>query len=80
MTILGNRILIQPTEPVRQLPSGLWIPEIAVQKPNTGTIVNVGAGADPELIGKLVMYNPITSVEINGQHLISVLEIKVILQ
>ena len=79
MKILGNRVLIQPTEPISKLPSGLFLPETAVQKPNTGRIVIVGENADISLLNKTVMYNPIVAVEIDGQHLIHILDIKLIL-
>jgi co-chaperonin GroES (HSP10) len=79
MIIPGNRILVQPTEPIRQLPSGLYLPEIALQKPNTGKVVITGTKADSSLIDKTVMYNPITAVEIDGKHLIHVTEIKFII-
>ena len=79
MTILGNRILIQPTEPITQLPSGLFLPETAVQKPNTGTVVMVGTNADQSWQGKKVLYNTITAVEIDGKHLVHVTDIKFVL-
>lgn len=79
MTIPGNRILIQPTAPIDQLPSGLFLPETAVQKPNTGTIVLTGTKADISLLNNKVLYNPLTAVTIDGKHLIHVLEIKFIL-
>lgn len=79
MTIPGSRILIEPTEPIRQLPSGLYLPEIALQKPKTGTIVVVGTTADKELLGRTIMYNPVTAVEIEKKHLIHVTDIRFIL-
>lgn len=80
MTIIpGNRILIQPDATIDKLPSGIFLPQTAVQKPNTGTIVNVGDKADQSLIGKSIMYNPITAINIEGKHLISVYDIKFIL-
>lgn len=79
MKILGNRVLIQPTEPTSKLPSGIFLPETAVQKPNTGTIIAVGTSADQTWQDKLVMYSPITAIEIEGNHLIHVLDVKMIL-
>jgi co-chaperonin GroES (HSP10) len=78
MKILGNRILIEPTEPIRQMPSGLFLPETVLQKPNTGTVVIVGEKADKSLLGKKVLYNPIIATEIDGKHLVHILEIKFI--
>ncbi len=79
MKILGNRILIQPTAPQTKLPSGLYLPETAVQKQNTGTIVEVGIGADPYWQGKHVLYNRLTAVNIEGNDLIHVTDLKMIL-
>lgn len=79
MTIPGNRILIQPDEPIKQLPSGLYLPEIAYQKPNTGRIVVTGTTADADLLGRSIMYCPVTAVEISGNHLIHVSDIRFIL-
>jgi len=79
MKILGNRILIQPTEPITQLSSGLFLPDSAVQKPNTGRIVAIGTQADSSWQGKTVLYNKLASVEIEGCHLISPLDVRFIL-
>lgn len=80
MTIItGNRILIQPDATIDKLPSGIFLPQTAVEKPNTGTIVNVGTNADISLLDKKVLYNPVTAVNIDGQHLIHVTDIKFIL-
>ena len=79
MTILGNRLLIEPTEPINQLPSGLFLPDSAIQKPNTGKVVMIGTGADSSFLGKVVMYNTLTAVEIDNKHLIHHTEIRFIL-
>jgi len=79
MTILGNRLLIEPTEPIRQLPSGLYLPDSAIQKPNTGTVVSVGTKSDPSWLNKIVLYNPIIAVSIEGKHLVHETDIKFIL-
>lgn len=79
MIIPGNRILIEPTEPITKLPSGLYLPDSAVQKPNTGKVCLVGTNADIALLNKTVLYNKIVAVEIEGKHLVSVLDIKFIL-
>lgn len=80
MIIPGNRILIEPTEPITKLSSGLFLPETAVQKPNTGRVILVGTKADPSLLNKTIIYNSLTSVEIDGKHLIHVTEIRFILE
>lgn len=41
---LQNRVVIQPTEPIKQSAGGLIIPDIATEKPETGTVLAVGAG------------------------------------
>lgn len=79
MTIPGNRILVQPTELISILPSGIYLPETAIQKPNTGKVVMTGTKADISLQDKTVMYNPLTAVIIDGKHLIHVTEIRFIL-
>lgn len=75
----GNTILIEPTEPIDKLPSGIYLPQTALQKPNTGTVVAVGDNADQSLNGKLVMYNHITAINIEGKHLIHVTDLKFVL-
>lgn len=79
MTILGNRILVQPTTPIDKLPSGLFLPETALQKPNTGKVVCTGTKADSGLMDKTILYNPLTAVVIEGKHLIHVTDIRFIL-
>ena len=79
MIIPGNRILIEPTSPITQLPSGLYLPETAVQKHNTGKVCLVGNNADISLLNKTVMYNTVVAVEIEGKHLLHVTDIKFIL-
>lgn len=78
MKILGNKILIQPTEPIDKLPSGLYLPQTAVQKPNTGTVVLVGEDANQTLQGRKVLYNSAVAIPIDGNHLLHVLDIKFI--
>jgi co-chaperonin GroES (HSP10) len=79
MVIPGNKVLIQPTAPIDQLPSGLYLPESAVQRPNTGKIIALGTEADESLLHKEVMYNPVVAVSLPPYHLVHVLEIKFIL-
>lgn len=79
MKILGNRLLIQPTTPIDKLPSGLYLPQSAVQKPNTGKVVVAGTTASQYWEGKTVLYNKIVAVEIENCHLIHVTDVKFIL-
>lgn len=79
MKIIGNKILIQPTEPIDKLPSGIYLPQSVLQKPNTGIIVEVGSEAESSFKGRTVMYNPITAINIEGKHLIHSLDIKFVL-
>lgn len=79
MTIPGSRILIEPTEPITKLPSGLYLPETAIQKHNTGKVVIVGTNVDISLLNRKVMYNTVVAVEIDGKHLIHLTDIKFIL-
>lgn len=79
MKINGNKILIEPTAPINKLPSGLWLPDTAVQQSNTGTVVVVGTAADSSLQGRKVMYNPIIATDIEGKHLLHVTDLKFVL-
>jgi len=79
MTIPGSRILIEPTEPIRKLESGLYLPEAFLQKPNTGKVVVTGVDAPPELLNKTVVYNPVIAINIEGKHLIHITDLKFVL-
>lgn len=79
MIIHGNRVLIKPDAPIDKTPSGISLSPSAVQKPNTGTVIVVGREANPTLSGQTVLYNPILAAPIDGHHLISSLDIKMIL-
>jgi chaperonin GroES len=73
MTIkpLQDRILVEPTEVKTTTAGGILLTE--VEKPVTGTVIEVGAGTidDPMLLksGDKVMYNKLSGVEIpvNGK-------------
>ena len=79
MKIHGNKVLIEPTEPIKKLQSGIWLPDTAVQQPNTGTVIGVGSEADSSLQGSKVLYNPIIATAIDGKHLLHTSDIKFVL-
>ncbi|GAC1320587.1 MAG: co-chaperone GroES [Chloroflexota bacterium] len=41
---LGDRVVIRPSEPESQRPSGIYVAETAKEKPQKGTILAVGPG------------------------------------
>ena len=47
---LGDRVVIQPSEGENRTESGLYIPDTAKEKPQTGTVVAVGGGAEEDYI------------------------------
>lgn len=44
MNVLEDKILVEPDAPVTETASGLVVPDIAVEKPNRGTVRAVGGG------------------------------------
>jgi len=55
--LLGNRILVKPTEPVQQTSSGIFMPQSAQKPRNIGSVFAVGDTADQSLIGKEIMFH-----------------------
>lgn len=41
---LGDRVVVKPSEPESQRPSGIYVAETAKEKPQKGTILAVGPG------------------------------------
>jgi chaperonin GroES len=41
---LGDRVVVRPTEPESQRPSGIYVAETAKEKPQKGEILAVGPG------------------------------------
>ena len=64
---LGERVVIQPLEEESRTDSGLYIPDTAKEKPQTGEVVAIGD--DDELItvkiGDKVLFPKYTGTEIN---------------
>lgn len=46
---MGTRILVKPLEQENKTPTGLYIPETAKEKPQTGVVVAVGDDEDIKL-------------------------------
>ncbi len=64
---LGERVVIQPLEEESRTDSGLYIPDTAKEKPQTGVVVAIGD--DDELItvkvGDKVLFPKYSGTEIN---------------
>lgn len=65
---LGARVVIQPIEEENRTDSGLYIPDTAKEKPQTGQVVAVGEGTDEITItvkeGDKVLFPKYTGTEI----------------
>jgi chaperonin GroES len=65
---LGARVVIQPIEEESRTDSGLYIPDTAKEKPQTGQVVAVGEGTDEITItvkeGDKVLFPKYTGTEI----------------
>lgn len=64
---LGERVLIRPIQEESRTSSGLFIPDTAKEKPQTGLVVAVGDGDGEELpveVGQKVLFPKYTGTEI----------------
>jgi len=65
---LGARVVIQPIEEENRTDSGLYIPDTAKEKPQSGEIVAVGEGTDEITItvkvGDKVLFPKYTGTEV----------------
>ncbi len=65
---LGARVVIQPIEEENRTDSGLYIPDTAKEKPQTGQVVAVGEGTEEITItvkeGDKVLFPKYTGTEI----------------
>nr|ASN63436.1 co-chaperonin GroES [uncultured virus] len=65
---LADRVLIKPREAMTKTASGLFIPDIAQEKPQEGVVVAVGDGMEgvPMRVseGDLVMYGKYSGTEL----------------
>lgn len=86
---LQDRVVIQLTEPVKQTASGLIIPDIATEKPETGVILAVGSGKRNEEgaviplvveVGDTVLFSKGVGekVKLDGQELVVIRESDII--
>ena len=66
--LLGDRILVEPDKAEDTTASGLIIVESAQEKPQRGTVVNVGVGAELN-VGDKIMYGKYagTDIQIDGE-------------
>lgn len=65
---LGERVVIQPLDEESRTEGGLYIPDTAKEKPQTGIVVAVGEGSEETPItvkvGKKVLFPKYTGTEI----------------
>lgn len=63
---LGARVLIRPTEEQSRTTSGIYIPETAKEKPQTGEVVAIGDDEDEikVKVGQKVLFPKYTGTEI----------------
>lgn len=65
---LGERVVIQPVEEESRTDSGLYIPDTAKEKPQTGVVVAVGEGSEETPItvkvGDKVLFPKYTGTDI----------------
>ena len=65
---LGSRVVIQPIEEDSRTDSGLYIPDTAKEKPQSGLIVAIGEGSEETPItvkvGEKVLFPKYTGTEI----------------
>jgi chaperonin GroES len=62
---LGARVLIRPQESEMQTSAGIYIPETAKEKPQTGEVIAIGDDEDIKVkVGQKVMYPKYTGTEI----------------
>ncbi|MCY0881351.1 MAG: co-chaperone GroES [Firmicutes bacterium] len=71
---LGDRVLVKLVEEQERTQSGIYIPDTAKDKPQTGVIVAVGDSEDIKLkVGQKVLFAKFAGTEIkigNDEHLI----------
>jgi chaperonin GroES len=74
---LGERIVIQPLDEESRTEGGLYIPDTAKEKPQTGVVVAVGEGSEETPItvkvGEKVLFPKYTGTEIkigNNEYII----------
>jgi chaperonin GroES len=65
---LGERVVIQPLEEESRTDSGLYIPDTAKEKPQTGVVVAIGEGSEETpitvKIGEKVLFPKYTGTDI----------------
>ena len=65
---LGTRVVIEPKEAETMTAGGLYIPDNAKAKPQQGTIIAVGPGAQDEpmevKVGETVLYGKYAGTEV----------------
>lgn len=66
---IGERVVVKPLDSETKTASGIYIPDSAKEKPNTGEVVAVSTSEDLEVkVGEKVLYSKYggTKVELEG--------------
>jgi chaperonin GroES len=62
---LGSRVLIRPLEAENKTSTGIYIPETAKEKPQTGEVIAIGDDEEIKVkVGQKVMFPKYTGTEI----------------
>ena len=68
MKPLGDRIIVEPEKAVETTKGGIYIPEVAKEKPLKGTVIKVGNGTSDDKMdiqeGDTVLYSKHSGIEI----------------
>lgn len=61
---IADRVIIEPDEPVTKTDGGLYLPDQAIEKPKTGTILAVGPNTEQIETGDRVWYSRNAGIEV----------------
>lgn len=68
---IGDRVLIEPIEHAEKTKGGIFIPEVAKEKPKEGKIISIGSGESLSKInisvGDVVIYGKYSGIEIETE-------------
>jgi len=69
---IGERLVIKPTESETKTNSGIYIPDSAKEKQNSGEVVAIGKNEEEIKVGDRVLYSKYagTEVELDGEKVI----------
>lgn len=73
---LGDRLIIKRTEEVTKTQSGIFIPNIATEQPDQGTVIAAGPGRTLESGALLPLNVAVGDVVLFGRHAGQIIKIK----